>query len=72
MTKKKIDGVIVEAKSIITSLKIIKAVCEDNNCKTCPFAEVRNNNAIPVCLIKDNFPDKWKITCEAETWRALR
>ena len=41
MAKKEVDGVVVEAKSILTALKIIKTVCEDNDCSTCPFG---NNN----------------------------
>lgn len=33
--KKEINGITVDGKSIITALKIIKLVCEDNanNCK---------------------------------------
>ena len=38
--KKEVDGVVVEAKSILTALKIIKTVCEDNNCLTCPFGKM--------------------------------
>lgn len=37
--KKEVGGVIVEAKSILTALKIIKTVCEDNECPTCPLWE---------------------------------
>lgn len=40
--KKEVDGVVVEAKSILTALKIIKTVCEDNECPTCPFG--KNDN----------------------------
>ena len=37
MAKKEVDGVVVEAKSILTALKIIKTVCEDNpHCENCP------------------------------------
>ena len=49
--KKEVDGVVVEAKSILTALKIIKTVCEDNDCPTCPFA---NNDSF--CLIKGMTP----------------
>lgn len=40
--KKEVGGVIVEAKSILTALKIIKTVCEDNECPTCPFGKIDN------------------------------
>lgn len=68
MAKKEIDGVVVEAKSILTSLKIIKAVCEDNtpNCYKCPLA---NNDGL--CLVKDITPDIWTINDTGEVWRAL-
>ena len=39
MAKKEVDGVVVEAKSILTALKIIKTVCEDNNCLNDLIAE---------------------------------
>ena len=67
MAKKEVDGVVVEAKSILTALKIIKTVCEDNDCSTCPFG---NKNSY--CLIKDMTPNAWKINSETDTWRALR
>lgn len=40
MAKKEIDGTEVNEESIITSLKIIKQVCEYNyeQCEQCPFA----------------------------------
>lgn len=38
MAKKEIDDVVVEASSILTALKIIQAVCEDNtDCEKCPM-----------------------------------
>ena len=39
--KKEVDGVVVETKSILTALKIIKTVCEDNDCLTCPFGKLK-------------------------------
>lgn len=66
--KKEIDGVKVDAKSIITSLKIIKTVCEDNgtgyNCGECPFC------VNDVCAIIDLEPCNWKIS-EYSKWQAL-
>lgn len=39
MAKKEVDGV-VEAKSILTALRIIKTVCGDNiQCETCPLGD---------------------------------
>jgi hypothetical protein len=38
--KKEVDGVVVEAKSILTALKIIKTVCEDNECQTSPLGRL--------------------------------
>lgn len=66
MAKKEIDGVTVEASSILTALKIIKTVCEDNHyCSTCPLS----NGA--TCLVDKSSPDIWNIHDSKETWRAL-
>lgn len=65
--KKEVDGVVVEAKSILTALKIIKTVCEDNNCLTCPFGK---NDFF--CSITDTTPNAWKINSDTGVWRALR
>lgn len=67
--KKEIDGVTVEAKSILTALKIIKTVCEDNNCKTCPFGGIEDEHV--VCKIAKSPPTGWNITDEKVVWRAL-
>ena len=67
MAKKEVDGVVVEAKSILTALKIIKTVCEDNNCPNCPFGK---NDLL--CSITDTIPNAWKINSENDVWRALR
>lgn len=41
MAKKEIDGVVVEAKSILTALRIIRTVCEDNEqCENCPLGMI--------------------------------
>jgi len=61
MAKKEIDGIEINDKSIITALKIIKQVCEDNcnnngNCKnSCPF---RTGS---VCGITDLEPNNWSV-----------
>lgn len=31
MAQKEVDGAVVEAKSILTALRIIRTVCEDND-----------------------------------------
>ena len=68
MAKKEIDGVVVEAKSILTALKIIKTVCEDNvNCDNCPMRAKEDNR----CLVRRNCPAKWEINEPHEPWRAL-
>ena len=68
MAKKEIDGVMVEAKSIMTALKIIKTVCEDNpDCKTCPMWAEEDNE----CLVRESSPTAWNINEPHETWRAL-
>lgn len=68
MAKKEIDGVVVEAKSILMSLKIIKSVCEDNGteCSKCPLGDNYGS-----CLVQDLTPDNWKINDTGEVWRAL-
>ena len=70
--KKEVDGVIVEAKSILTALKIIKTVCEDNECPTCPFGKNDNTTGKTLCMIKCIKPNVWIINDEADVWRALR
>ena len=72
MTKKEVDGVVVEAKSILTALKIIKTVCEDNVCKTCPFGKIDNTTGKVLCMIKCIAPNVWIINDETDVWRALR
>lgn len=67
MAKKEIDGVTVEASSILTALKIIKELCEDNTgCKKCPMWGYGNG-----CLIINNPPIDWKINDLDKTWKAL-
>ena len=67
MAKKEIDGVIVEASSILTALKIIQAVCEDNTgCEKCPMWGYGNG-----CLIINHRPINWKINGLDKTWKAL-
>ena len=67
MAKKEIDGVVVEAKSIMTALKIIKTVCEDNtDCEKCPMWGEENG-----CLIIKNRPITWKINDSDKPWRAI-
>lgn len=66
MTKKKIDGVEVNGKSIVTSLKIIKQVCEDNRetkGSHCPF-NICNDYDFGCegsCGITDLEPNNWQI-----------
>lgn len=63
-----VDGVVVEAKSILTSLKIIKTVCEDNLlCKDCPLGDNEGN-----CKLKRLEPRSWQISELDSIWRALR
>lgn len=67
--KKEVDGVVVETKSILTALKIIKIVCEDNDCLTCPFGKIENKKGL--CLVKDTIPSVWNINKPNDVWRAL-
>ena len=67
--KKEVDGVVVETKSILTALKIIKTVCEDNDCLTCPFGKIENEKGL--CLVKDTIPSVWNINKPNDVWRAL-
>lgn len=69
--KKEVDGVVVEAKSILTALKIIKIVCEDNDCPTCPFGKVEEGGKL-YCGVKYTPPEEWNINSETDIWRALR
>ena len=57
----------ITKEDIVEALKVIKSVCEDNDCSTCPFG---NKNSF--CLIKGMTPNAWKINSETDVWRALR
>lgn len=70
--KKEVGGVIVEAKSILTALKIIKTVCEDNECPTCPFGKIDNTTGKTLCMIQCTTLNVWIINDETDVWRALR
>lgn len=65
MAKKNINGLEVNGENIITSLKIIKQVCEDNqstNGKNCPFnVDTDSNCKECLCGINDLEPNNWKI-----------
>lgn len=65
MSKKIVNGLEVNGENIITSLKIIKQVCEDNqstNGKNCPFnVDTDSNCKECLCGITDLEPDNWKI-----------
>lgn len=67
MAKKEVDGVVVEAKSILTALKIIKTVCEDNpRCENCPLGDNMSN-----CKVTEVAPRDLKIGESDRVWRAL-
>lgn len=69
MAKKEINGVVVDAESIVTSLQIIKTVCEDNDgiCQKCPLYDEVNG----ACGMTGLSPCNWKINDRNEVWRAL-
>ncbi len=65
--KKEVDGVVVEAKSILTALKIIKTVCEDNpHCENCPLGDNMGN-----CKVTEVAPRDLTIGESDRVWRAL-
>ncbi len=71
MAKRNIDGVEVNDKSIITALKIIKQVCEDNvkdNCASCPM--FIDSGCYSSCGVTDSQPRNWKVL-EYEKFQAL-
>ena len=64
MAKKMINGLEVNGENIITSLKIIKQVCEDNratNGSNCPFNIDSDCSRECTCGITDLEPDNWKV-----------
>ena len=66
MAKKEIDGVVIEAKSILTALKIIRTVCDDNlHCDKCPLSDGDR------CLINERSPSGWEVNESDKPWRAL-
>nr|DAU59620.1 MAG TPA: hypothetical protein [Caudoviricetes sp.] len=68
MAKKEVDGVVVEAKSILTALRIIKTVCGDNiQCETCPLGDDVGN-----CRATEVAPKDWRVDESDSVWRALR
>nr|DAM69598.1 MAG TPA: hypothetical protein [Caudoviricetes sp.] len=68
--KKEVDGVVVEAKSILTALGIIKMVCDDNNCSTCPCGKIEGGEVL--CQINEKHPNEWNINKPTDIWRALK
>lgn len=75
MAKKEIDGVEVNGKSIVTSLKIIQQVCRDNQetkGSYCPFNTCNDYNVgcDGSCGITDLEPDNWKVL-EYKQFQAL-
>lgn len=72
IVKKEIDGITVEAKSIVTALKVIKTVCEDNyvlasgRSQSCPFLCGKDN-----CMLQDSKPWEWNINDTGNVWKAL-
>ena len=68
--EKEVDGVVVEIKSILTALGIIKMVCDDNNCLTCPFAKIESGEVL--CQINEKQPKEWNINKPIDIWRALK
>lgn len=69
LAKKEVNGVEVNGKSIITALKIIKQVCEDNieeSCVNCPMFI----NSECCCGVTDLEPHNWKIL-EYEKFQAF-
>ena len=64
MAKKVINGLEVNGENIITALKIIKQVCEDNRAtkgSNCPFNVDSDCSRECTCGINDLEPDNWKI-----------
>lgn len=65
MSKKIVNGLEVNGENIITSLKIIKQVCEYNqstNGRNCPFnVDTDSNCKKCLCGITDLEPNNWKI-----------
>lgn len=67
MAQKEVDGVVVEAKSILTALRIIRTVCEDNDqCENCPLGDDRGS-----CKVTEVAPIDLKKGESDRVWRAL-
>lgn len=67
MAQKEVDGAVVEAKSILTALRIIRTVCEDNDqCENCPLGDNMGN-----CKVTEVAPIDLKIGESDRVWRAL-
>ena len=61
---------IITNRQIVEALKVIKAVCqeEENDCPTCPLGREDG-----VCMVSEYIPDSWKINLEVpKEWRALK
>lgn len=67
MAKKENDGLVVDEQSILTALRIIRTVCEDNDqCENCPLGGDRGN-----CKVTEVAPRDLKIGEPDRVWRAL-
>ncbi len=66
MEKKVVDDVTIDASSILTALRIITTVCNDNlSCGKCPLSDGAK------CLITERSPSGWEVNEPAKPWRAL-
>lgn len=62
----------ITKKDIVEALKVIKSVCGNNECQTCPLGKIDDATKKTLCVIKRTTPDVWIINSETDVWRALR
>ena len=62
----------ITKENIVEALKVIKSVCDDNECQTCPLGNIDDTTGKILCMIKHITPDVWIINNETDVWRALK
>ncbi len=57
-------------EEIINALEVIRDVCKEHNCSTCPLRHVNMHEGI--CEIEMETPEYWVLNIEDDAWRAFK
>lgn len=57
-------------EEIINALEVIRDVCKEHHCSTCPLRHV-NGMSRGICEL-ENSPEEWELNTEEDAWRAFK